>query len=968
MPAAPPIDVTTHDFPGEKTSFNQQDVPQGSLDEGFNIAIRRPNKMEPFRGHDFLGPAMSPPPSVFAKISAGAFLGIGINGSPSAFVSFDALGLVSVVPCVQTLGNQVLGSPYPGVLPSAVPASNTVWSNGKFGLYRLDYGTGQNGVNGNGTAATAPIKPAALPPPVLTYIGGPTGAGSLIGPGISFAVTNTGLSTFTAYQSVRYYGAWKRIDTYGNVRYSELSAGVLVQFGASATNTVSFSVANGHMVTSDCVLQIYRTRTGVPIPGTTPSPTDPGTDCYLLAEFAVTPGAPGFGPQLYGFAPTDGLAGTFNTYVDKTPDNALGPPAYTNSTQPGGGIQNDATDPPRCGVLFGFANRLYYGNVEQFQDIQLSYIGGITIGDTIVINGHTYTASGTTQDASNFLVTAGANAYNNIQQTAIALVNSINAWEMGLGFVYTNALGGYNPPEARIMAQYISGAATPGLILLRRLMPGASPFTALPSNFAPWGAKPPGGIYSSDPGKQTSGIYWSVQNEPDTVPLGNSVPLGAKNNTIIGACATRDFALVATDANLWMVQELASGPSFTPFDSTVTLVSTRSMAAMSNLAYMLTNKGVLRMSNQGPEFLGDPIVEQLLNDAARPGILNTAFGIAYESESEYWLFIPNGVGDTSCSFARVYNEKTKAWTTYNALGHVVAGSELPITGTGQVKGLVFSVASGNGGVPSGPSSTWSGMLVERKALNAYDYQLPNWQVNMASYLPGQAPKLYSDTTSGRDLMVLASGNTPLKFGDILRAGNPACQTKSAVVYGVIQSSTGDQVVLFGQTQGAPNYSGNEDTLLDPATDWNVNNPNPLTVVPAVPASMRFLPFTGGEDQALTRKIWVSNASYGWFRDAPLQVIAYRWDSEYDNTTKFQMDKGPAIPQFYGNTFMGSTYASFGRASQDYINNFTIEGEHARSALLAFTLIIQQALAPWSMAYFKLQVSGALENVTFGGDY
>jgi hypothetical protein len=952
----PPLDITTHDFQGEKSSYNQQDVPQGSLDEGYNVAIRRPNQMEPFRGFDFLGSALASPPVCLGKVSQGSFVALGTGTGSGSFVAFDPLGLVSVTPVSQTLGNQVLGNPYPGVYPSAVPFANTVWFNGKFGAYRLDFGTNTPGVNGYGTGSVAPVKPAALPPPVVVA----SSTYNQLGPGIAITVTGgSGSPQFAEFQSIGYFATVLRIDSYNNQRRSEPSSRILVNLN-TPNPTVNIYVNNSHMLTTDCVIELWRTRTALPIPPNTF--VDPGTDAYLVAQFPVVPASINFGPSLYGFVPTDGYNGAAGAYIDATPDNALGPPLYTNSSVAGGGIQNAATDPPRAGVMFSYANRMYYGNVESYQAIPLTYIGGMTAGTTIIVNGHTYTAG------TDFTIYSGASTFNNITNTAQSIVNAVNQWEMGLGFFALNTAGGLQPPENRIMAQYVSGAGTPGQMLFRRLMPGAAPFTLLPSSFASFGAKPPGNIYTSDPSKQTAGIYWSTQQEPDTVPLANNTRLGATNNTILGACATRDFAMVATDANLFMVQETFNGPQFTPFDSTVVLVSQRSMVAMSNLAYMLTNKGVLRMSNQGPEFLGDPIIENLLNDAARPGILNTAIGIAYESESEYWLFIPNGPGDTSCSFARVYNEKTRAWTTWDAIGHVVAGAELPLNGLGQKRGLVFSVASGNGGVPSGPATTWSGLLHERKGLNAYDYQLPNWTVSMSQYITAGAPTLYQDKGSGYDLLVLASGNTTIKQGDILRASNPACAIQTAYVYGVVNYSTGDYVILKGIQQLVNNSSGLESTDDGAATDWATNNPGLLTVVPCVLARMRFLPFTGGEDHALTRKIWVSNTAYSWFRDCPMSFIGYRWDTEYDNTTQLDYDSAAALPAFYGNTFIGSTFNSFGRASQDYVNNFTVDPAHAKSALLALTLYLGQALAPWDFNYFKLEVGGALENVTFRGNY
>lgn len=213
----------------------------------------------------------------------------------------------------------------------------------------------------------------------------------------------------------------------------------------------------------------------------------------------------------------------------------------------------------------------------------------------------------------------------------------------------------------------------------------------------------------SDPSNAPNGLAYSEYGEPDAIPLSNYLSVGSANYKVLRVVPLGDTLFIFKEDGTYML----TGDSPETFNvraypTPAKLLAPDSVVVLGNSIYALTDQGVMPFSESSAQVVSRPIESTLRSlYAGGAGLQATvaaqAFGVAYETEREYWLFMPQSQFDTYAQQAFVYNYSTQAWTRWAFpahSGYVLPGSDLAYLGRYDANSV----------------------RVERKTLTVADYQ------------------------------------------------------------------------------------------------------------------------------------------------------------------------------------------------------------------------------------------------------
>lgn len=452
----------------------------------------------------------------------------------------------------------------------------------------------------------------------------------------SAALSSAGSGFFTTANQVAYRIVWGIKDANENLILGAPSQRIVIAntSGSSDTVDLTFTVPAG--ITTSHFYQIYRSLLSG---GST---TEPNDELALVVE---------------NYPTSSEISAKAVTLTDATPQNLRGATLYTSPSQQGIGQANEV--PPLCKDMAFFKDVVMYGNIKSKQRLTITLISvggsvGVAVNDTLTIAGTTYTAKGTEAASSGeFQVFSGGTVAENIDDTAQSLVRVINKYATNTT-VYAYYLSGYND--------------LPGKILIEERSIGGASFAATSSNGDAFNPALPtsGTTISSDNDEAINQIAISKVSQPEAVPILNRIRVGSANKEIQRVIALRDSVFVFKEGEgvYRITGEDVTSFRVSIFDNTVTLVAPESAVAFNNQIYAYTSQAVVGVSDTGTQILARPIESDLLPISAYSNFSSLAFGVAYNSDRKYLLFLPKLSSDTYPKQAYVYNSIVEEWTQW----------------------------------------------------------------------------------------------------------------------------------------------------------------------------------------------------------------------------------------------------------------------------------------------------------------
>jgi hypothetical protein len=279
------------------------------------------------------------------------------------------------------------------------------------------------------------------------------------------------------------------------------------------------------------------------------------------------------------------------------------------------------------------------------------------------------------------------------------------------------------------------------------------------------------GVYKSDNGADLAGLSFSKFQQPEAVPLENSLTVGNPTYPIVRVIPLRQSVLIFKQGDgIW--QLVGTGPSdfrAVPYDLTTQIAYPWSAAALDDNVCFVSTKGPAGVNESGgvfplaPPGYDCPIREQIL-DINSLTSAKYMFGVGYESEKCYILWTPTVTGDTTSTEAWVFSLATRAWTRW----------PLPAV-TGFVDALNTNALIYTDGAT---------VFQERKTYTSADYQDGADSTISISAVA-------SPVTSGGATTVVLSTASTTAIGDRI--------TKSGAVGWVISRVAGVSATLIGVT-------------------------------------------------------------------------------------------------------------------------------------------------------------------------
>lgn len=346
-----------------------------------------------------------------------------------------------------------------------------------------------------------------------------------------------------------------------------------------------------------------------------------------------------------------------NGYIDITdivPDELRGATIYTAASQEGLAFQNER--PPMARDIAVFRDSVFYLNTTSKHRYFLTLLSAASMADddVIVIGGVTYTAKSAEDIASaEFQRHTAGSASQNIRDTALSLVRVVN-----------------RHASSTVYAYYLSGPDDlPGKMLLEERGIGGSSF-ALTSDSAAATYSPSlpssGTSESSTNDRYKNGLMWSKPGQPESVPLGNFAEVGNRDLEGLRLVPLEDGLYIFKDQEA-IYRLTGYYPNFTieVLDSSARLICPESCAILNNQIYCLTDQGVTVVSDT-TKVISRPIEQDLLElyGADSSNVATKGFGIAYETDRKYYLFLPSASTDDTATQAYVYNSFTNTWVRH----------------------------------------------------------------------------------------------------------------------------------------------------------------------------------------------------------------------------------------------------------------------------------------------------------------
>lgn len=226
--------------------------------------------------------------------------------------------------------------------------------------------------------------------------------------------------------------------------------------------------------------------------------------------------------------------------------------------------------------------------------------------------------------------------------------------------------------DSPVFAQYLSGADDlPGKILLEAKSGEDVEFyiqisdAALSTEFSPE-VSAVAETTTSDNNEGPNRLYFSKTLQPEAVPITNYIDVGSRDKPILRILPLRDNLFVLKEDGIYIVTgDVAPNFSVRLLDNSATLIAPDSAVVLNNLIYCLTSQGVVTVSETGVSIISRDI-EDLIKKVTtfNYSFRYNAFGIAYESDRAYLLWLPTEKSDTVATQCYRFNSITNTWTRW----------------------------------------------------------------------------------------------------------------------------------------------------------------------------------------------------------------------------------------------------------------------------------------------------------------
>lgn len=161
-------------------------------------------------------------------------------------------------------------------------------------------------------------------------------------------------------------------------------------------------------------------------------------------------------------------------------------------------------------------------------------------------------------------------------------------------------------------------------------------------------------------------VYFSKVQQPEACPLLNYFDIGAGDKGIIRVIASRDSLFVFKEDGVFTISgQEGEALQVNGLDNTCKIKGPETVVIGNNQVFLFADDGITVVTESGARVISQPIddkVQALPNTALFTGLIKSAFGVFYDTEKKYYLWLPTDPEDQVATQAFVFNTVTQTWT------------------------------------------------------------------------------------------------------------------------------------------------------------------------------------------------------------------------------------------------------------------------------------------------------------------
>lgn len=363
---------------------------------------------------------------------------------------------------------------------------------------------------------------------------------------------------------------------------------------------------------------------------------------------------------IYQYAATStDISNGYVTFTDSITDALRGASLYTSPSQEGINQANER--PPLCNDLALFRSSfMFYANTKTRQRLFVTLVSAASLSSkTITLGGVTYNFGATE------IISGGGSPQVKVSATGVVAFD-IDATARSLVRVINRYAG-----NTAVYAYYQSGPSDlPGMMVIEEKGIGASAFTlqasdtAISAMFYPAPPVSPAtnSLSTSSNSIQKNALYYSKVQQSEHVPLVNYLLVGPSSKNILRIAPLRESLIIIKEEGVYrLTGETPQSFTVTPLDLTVFCKAPESVAVLSNQVLMLSNQGVVSITETGVQVVSHEIEPNLKPLLTIASIADYTSATSYESDRHYFLSTLTTTSDTEANQTLVYNVFTKTW-------------------------------------------------------------------------------------------------------------------------------------------------------------------------------------------------------------------------------------------------------------------------------------------------------------------
>ena len=172
-------------------------------------------------------------------------------------------------------------------------------------------------------------------------------------------------------------------------------------------------------------------------------------------------------------------------------------------------------------------------------------------------------------------------------------------------------------------------------------------------------------VVESDNEERLNRVAFSKLQQPEAVPVLNYIDCGSAVFPIRRIAAQGESLFIFKDDGVFRITgDDKNSFRSSAFDNTTVIYGPETLAKCGNQLFFFSTKGVSVCSESGVALASDPIEDQLLPLLELTEFTLYAFGVGYESDKRYHLFVQASNEDENATQAFCYSLHTTAWTRW----------------------------------------------------------------------------------------------------------------------------------------------------------------------------------------------------------------------------------------------------------------------------------------------------------------